>query len=198
LDKTIYNNNMRTKFYTGKGDSGESRVGRRKISKNNPLFDFLGGLDELNSWLGLCRVGAAKLSSRFGRQIDVARILKEIQESLFIIQAEAAAGAFGYSKSPKISEEKTKYLEMVIEGIDKVVPKIEKFIIPGGSELAAKLDFGRTIARRIERLAKRYNEKKKLSKSLLQFLNRLSSLLFALARYVNFKLGLKEENPSYK
>lgn len=210
---------MRTKFFTGEGDEGESTVGPstgsgqpRKISKSSSLIELLGGLDELNSWIGFCRVEANRRGSVDGpvrnpriphgsgqirEKPNVNEVLRLVQETLFIIQAEVAALGFGYPKSPKITDDKIKYLEDVILKVDSIVPKIEKFIIPGGSELAARLDISRTEARKVERLAKKYSEEKTLSAPLLKFLNRLSSLLFALARYANYESGEKEENPSY-
>ncbi|MCP6720052.1 MAG: cob(I)yrinic acid a,c-diamide adenosyltransferase [Patescibacteria group bacterium] len=187
---------MRTKFFTGEGDRGESEVRGKKISKSNTLIDLLGGLDELNSWVGFCRVEAENNFSQKGL-VNVSNVVGQIQESLFVVQAEVAALGFGYPKSPKINEDKTRYLETIIKEIDSVVPKIEKFIIVGGSELSARLDVARAIARRTERQAKKYSEEKQLREPVLKFLNRLSSILFALARYVNHELGIKEENPSY-
>ncbi|HXF43958.1 MAG TPA: hypothetical protein VNK70_00550 [Candidatus Paceibacterota bacterium] len=204
---------METKFFTGKGDDGRSRVNGREVSKSNPMVDFLGGLDELNSWLGFCRLAAEKftevrppsIDGNFGSSnlpvLDVAGILKKIQNFLFIAQAEAAALGFGYEKSPKITEEEIKYFEEVIAEIDRVVPKIEKFVMAGGTELSARLDVGRAIARRVERQAKRYEPdepEKCLTPATLKFLNRLSSVLFALARYVNHASGVKEEHPTYE
>jgi len=188
---------MKTRFFTGEGDKGESKVNNRAVSKSSTLVEFLGGLDELNSWLGFCRVGAEKSDNTNSAGIDAPKILKDIQNSLFIIQAEVAAKGFGYPKSPKIDENKTKELEKTIEKIDEFLPKIEKFIIVGGTELSARLDVARAIARRVERLAKKYSEENELSDPLLKFLNRLSSGLFALARYVNHKSGIAEEHPTY-
>lgn len=189
---------METKFYTSKGDDGTSRINGREVSKSNPVVEFLGGLDELNSWVGLCRVEALEMKPG---EIDVAAVLKKIQNALFIAQAETAALGFGYEKSPKITENKTRYFEEVIAEIDKIVPKLEKFIIVGGTELSARLDVARAIARRVERQAKKYVTEepgRNLSPEMMKFLNRLSSILFALARYVNFTSGVKEENPSYE
>ena len=187
---------MRTKFFTGEGDRGDSKIGGKKISKSNALIDLLGGLDELNSWVGLCRV-EAQTNFPESKLVDVPNVIKQIQESIFVIQAEVAALGFGYPKSPKIGEDKTRELEVVISEIDGVVPKIEKFIIVGGSELSARLDVARAITRRVERQAKKYSEEKQLRGPVLKFLNRLSSVLFALARYVNHELGIQEEHPSY-
>jgi cob(I)alamin adenosyltransferase len=181
---------MKTKFFTGQGDKGQSAFGKKKLPKDNALFDLLGDLDELNSWVGLARVEAKK---------DVGEILKTVQQTLFIIQAETAVVGFGYEARGfrKIDAGKTGEIEKIIEALDKKLPAIKKFILPGGSELSARLDVARVIARRAERAAVRFNRTKKLSPELLQFLNRLSSLFFALARYANRKKGVKEDNPNY-
>jgi len=174
-----------TIYYTGKGDKGTSKMGARKMAKSDPLFELLGSLDELNSWLGVCQY----------------KKLKAIQEDLFIAQAEIASIAISKIKSQKSKLQiKTNKLEEEIAKIDKIVPTITKFIIPGASELSAKLDYARTLARRAERSALKTNEANKATSSaeLIQYLNRLSSYLFALARLVNFRLKLKEHNPSYK
>lgn len=166
-----------TIYYTGRGDRGKSAIGAKKIAKDDPLFEALGALDELNSWLGFCQY----------------KRLKAIQEDLFIAQAEIAMVAMGKKSKIKITKAKTERLEKEIMAIDKIVPQIKKFIIPGASELSAKLDFGRALARRAERAA----VKAKVSAELLQYLNRLSSILFALARLVNYRLNKREEHPSY-
>lgn len=188
---------MKTQFFTGKGDSGESHYGKTTLKKSSLGADFLGSLDELNSWLGLTKVSAEGGSASGGEAIDVASVLKEAQNSIFIIQAEIASLVFGLAGDKKISEEKTKNMEDVIQKIDELVPPLTKFILPGGSELSARLDVGRTLARKAERLAKKFSEEKELTSELLQYLNRLSSLLFALARYVNHSRGIREDNPSY-
>ncbi len=181
---------MKTQFYTGRGDKGQSAFGKKKLPKDNALFDLLGDLDELNSWTGLARVEAKK---------DMAGILKTVQQTLFVIQAEVAVTGFGYETRgfKKIDAGKTKEVEEIIKNIDKKMPSLRKFVLPGGSELSARLDIARVVARRTEREAIKFNRIKKLSPELLQFLNRLSSLFFALARYANHKKGIREENPGY-
>lgn len=197
---------MNTQFFTGAGDTGKSKIGKTEISKADFLFDVLGNLDELNSWLGFCKVAAGKTYIRLKNfrkdSIEILPILKEIQEMLFIAQAEIAA--IGLSADPpaggnskKITAEKTEFLERIIGEIDSVLPPLKNFVIPGGSELSARLDIARAISRRVEKSAVKYGKEKELSPELLKFLNRLSSALFALARYANFKLGIKEENPNY-
>ncbi|MEK7616329.1 MAG: cob(I)yrinic acid a,c-diamide adenosyltransferase [Patescibacteria group bacterium] len=167
-----------TIYYTGRGDKGKSEMGEKKIAKDHPLFELLGTLDELSSWLGVCRY----------------KKLKQIQEDLFIAQAEIGMKAMGRRYTLRVTRSMTERLQREIMAIDKVVPQIKKFIIPGASELSAKLDYARALARRAERAAVRA----KASPELLQYLNRLSSMLFALARLVNFRLKFKEENPKYR
>ena len=182
---------MKTQFFTGRGDKGQSAFGKKKLPKDDVLFDVLGNLDELNSWTGFCRTEASA---------DIRAILKEIQETLFMVQADVAAAGFNYKAKSFAGNigQKTSELEMAIGKIDKKLPTIKKFILPGGSEFSARLDVARVIARRAEHSAVRFNnKKKKLQPELLQYLNRLSSVLFALARYVNYKKKIKEENPKY-
>ena len=170
-----------TVFYTGRGDKGKSEMGARKIAKDDPVFEALGSLDELNSWLGYCH------SSLKANTYQLKALIKLIQEDLFIAQAEIGLRAMGRRSKYQISNIKTQRLESEIMKIDKIVPQIKKFIIPGGSELSAKLDYARALARRAERDAVKANTLKPntCSHELLQYLNRLSSLLFALARLVN-------------
>ncbi len=187
---------MKTRFFTGDGDNGESKIGNNKVSKSSPIVDLLGSLDELNSWVGFSKIEAQRNAAGLS-EIAVSETLKKVQETLFVIQAEVAGINFGYEKYPKIEEKHTRELEEIVKKIDAILPPLKKFVIVGGSELSARLDVARTFTRRTERVAKRVSEEKELPTPLLQYLNRLSSLFFALARYVNFKLGYGEEHPSY-
>ncbi|MDP1706336.1 MAG: cob(I)yrinic acid a,c-diamide adenosyltransferase [bacterium] len=195
---------MKTRFFTGKGDKGKSFVGGKNFSKGEVFFELIGVLDELNSWLGVCRASAQGFDKKIGkRKFNLTADIGLLQNFVFIVQAEFAALRFGYPKSPKISKIHTDFLEKFIEKVDSEFPPLTKFVISGGSELSAQLDFARTLARRAEREAVKFSAKQKNNlrqpaDEALRFLNRLSSVLFALARYVNFKLKIKELNPSYK
>lgn len=184
----------KTKFYTGEGDGGKSKMGNKKINKNDSLFWLLGGLDELNSWLGFCRAVMLKTA----KLKTAGDWIKEAQEGLFIAQAEVAAVGSGFKPKFKIDENKTIWLEKIIKEIDKKLPPLTKFIIPGASEISARLDVARVMVRKTERSAKEFYVKIKLSPELMKYLNRLSSFLFALARWTNYLLKIKEEHPSYK
>ena len=184
---------MKTVFYTGKGDDGKSRIGKKLMCKDNPLIGILGQLDGLNSWLGFARVEA----ERSAKTRKLAPPILEIQELIFIVQAEVAALGFGLKVSRKISKGDLAALERIILTADREIPPITKFIVPGESELSARLDVARTEARALERAAVA-SKKPKLSSDVLAFLNRLSSALFALARLANVRRGRRERHPSYQ
>lgn len=167
-------------------------MGDKKLSKDDPVFEVLGGLDELNSWLAVCRAGAGP------RFKNISSLILTIQETMFIAQAEIAAAGMGRPTKVRVAKEKTDHLEKEIAEMDHELPEITRFIIPGGSQLSVNLDYARAIARRAERGIRKYDKIKKIRPELMQYINRLSSILFAMARYVNFKMKVKEENPSYK
>jgi cob(I)alamin adenosyltransferase len=188
---------MKTKFFTRKGDAGESSVGQQKVSKTNQGITLLGSLDECNCVIGLARSYTTSTSEEM---LILHDSLLRTQELLFILQAEIAAKLF----PPKVENTKiitaghVEEVESVIESLDTVIPPITHFIIPGESILSAQLDVARTIARRVEREAILFSEDAPLSDESKSFLNRLSSLLFALARYSNVVQNKEEHGPSYK
>ncbi len=188
-------------LYTRKGDTGTTKTFGcdQRISKSSDIAEALGSLDEINSFLGLVKVESEKIKWKIpGSEFKLKGLIHNIQESLFIIQAEVA----GYPKP--LGEEKVKDLEKVIDEIEKTLPPIKTFFISGGSKLGALFDISRTIARRAERrvvsvsLEKNVNKKEKISKETLSYLNRLSSILYALARLSNHKSGINEVSPKYK
>ncbi len=185
---------MNTKFYTGKGDGGESFVGKKKISKDSAALEALGSLDELNSWLGLCRAAGNNLKKT---TIDVTEALRKVQEQIFIIQAEIAVLVFEYPGGPKLNASHLEGLEALIKDIDALLPPLTKFIVPGASEVSARLDVGRTLARLAERRVVTLSIHEKISPDVLGYMNRLSSALFAIARYTNHIQGVSEDNPRY-
>lgn len=174
-------------LYTRKGDGGTTKTlyCDQRLSKSSTIAEALGTLDELNSWLGLCR---ARLASE-------SVTLFEVQQNLFIVQAEVA-GAEGKTINP----EKVTAMEAKIDGVEKEMPPIKSFFIPGATEEGALLDCARTLSRRAERRVVAVHEegKIKIGASSLAYLNRLSSLLYALARLANHRAGAKEEAPTYK
>ena len=99
-----------------------------------------------------------------------------------------------------MTKEKVEEVEMIIDSIEKELPEIKSFFVSGGTELAVYFDISRTIARRAERRVTEVSEegKTKVGEFTKAYLNRLSSLLYALARLSNHKFGITEESPDYK
>ncbi len=150
----------------------------------------MGNLDELNSTLGIIRSMANK---------NLAKRLLEIQQNIFSIQANIFYIIINRKKeAPKFESEKTTNLEKEIAEIEKLFPPQKKFIIPGESPLPAWLDLARTTTRKVERSAFVFNKTKKIPKEILSYLNRLSSLFFAMARQEARVEGVRENNPQYK
>ncbi len=176
-------------LYTGKGDGGTTKVfgcDQQRISKSSELPEALGALDELNTFLGFVRMRAAK-------EPRIAAILRETQEALFIVQAEVAGA------DKRITQEKVEAIETIVNDIEKEIPPLKGFSIAGGTELSALLDVARTVARRAERrlVAVTDARLREVSGETRAYMNRLSSLLFALARLANHLAGVKEETPRY-
>ena len=168
-----------------------------RISKASELPEALGALDELNSFVGLCKVRAKQVQDSGvevgGKLYHTSEILRDVQETLFIIQAEVA----GAPKS--VGKEKVEYVDTIVNAIEREIPPIVAFSIAGGTELSALLDVARTIARRMERRLVAVADKgRAVGEHSKAYANRLSSLLFALARLANHKSGITEETPSYK
>ncbi|MFA6552688.1 MAG: cob(I)yrinic acid a,c-diamide adenosyltransferase [Candidatus Paceibacterota bacterium] len=182
-------------LYTKKGDNGTTKIFGcdQRISKSSAIAEALGSLDEINSFLGLCKIKVKENKLKIDGEL-VENLLHETQENLFIVQAELA----GAKKT--ISEEKVLNLEKIIGQIEKELPPFKTFFISGGTELAALFDVARTIARRAERRVVAVADSKDITvgKFTLSYMNRLSSILYALTRFANHKAGVKEKAPEYK
>lgn len=186
------------KYFTAKGDTGTTTLFNcpqgARLSKGDAVFETLGALDELNCMVGLCRSvversGFSALDAH-GRS-DFLKTLFSIQEDLFVIQAEIAGA------TPRLSPVKVGALEAAIERLSRMFPEVHSFVIPGATELGARLDIARAVARRVER---RYVKQNGTTDASLigAYLNRLSSLLYCLARCANHIQSAPEEKPSYQ
>jgi len=183
-------------LYTRKGDRGKTGTFGcdQRVSKSSKIAEALGTLDEINSYLGLCKIKAKKQGLVIFGGDSLASLIGDVQKDLFIIQAEIA----GSEKT--MTSEKVTSLEIVIDWAEKELPPIKSFFISGGTKLAAMFDFARTLARRAERRVVEVMEegKTKVGENTLAYLNRLSSLLYALARLANHVSGITEDSPDYK
>lgn len=176
-------------LYTRKGDGGMSGLygTKKRFPKDSPVYEALGTVDELNSLLGACR---AQVNDQ-ENEISIQREIRKAQEILFIVQAELAG-------APKcVSRSHIEALEQVVDHIEDTIPRPHAFVIPGGSELSAFLDYARSVARRTERTVLRAGSDIHLSPDSRAYLNRLSSLLYALARLASQRENVQEMSPSY-
>ncbi len=174
-------------LYTKKGDKGTTKFFDcdQRFSKSSVIAEALGTLDEVNSFFGIIKSQTPAQNKKYVHQI---------QENLFIIQAEVAGAA------KKIEKSKILGLEKEINKIEKELSLIKTFFISGSNETEAMFDFARTLVRRAERRVVAVEEEGliKISPNTLAYLNRLSSFLYALARHSAYKSGIKESAPLYK
>jgi len=182
-------------FYTGKGDGGTTKLfdspkGQR-VSKSSPIFETLGMLDELNTLTGWCRVAAPR-DLKAGERPVVA-ILLDVQDHLFTLQAEVA----GAPKS--VLQTSIDTINTLISGIEKSLPEVKTFLVPGGTEFSARLDIARAVSRRVERHLVQLHEsgERTISEGSRAYANRLSSLFYALTRFANHSAGVPERPPQY-
>lgn len=183
-------------LFTGKGDKGTTKLFDTKagvrVSKSSAVFECLGMLDELNTLTGWCKVATTKDFLVCGRPCK--EILHEVQDHLFTIQAEVA----GAQKS--VVQTSTEKLSALINEIEKELPEIKTFLVPGGTELSARLDIARAVSRRVERRLVALNEsgERAISDGSRAYANRLSSLFYALVRLQNHRSGITESPPQYR
>ncbi len=167
------------KIYTKTGDGGETGLfGGERVSKDSPRIEAYGAVDELNSVIGVVR------SLRPSEDID--SVLKKIQTDLFVLGADLATQKSSKRRIvPNIRASHIKPLEIFIDTFQDSLPPLESFVLPGGSPAAAQLHFARTVCRRAEVLTVRLSRSETINSSVCIYLNRLSDLLFVLARYAN-------------
>jgi len=173
-----------SKVYTKTGDQGQtSLVGGARVSKSSLRVDAYGDVDELNSMIGVAR------SETNDAAID--EVLGLIQNDLFTLGADLASPA--EIQVPRISEQFVATLEEISDRFLAELQPLKEFILPGGSKAGAILHLARTVARRAERKAVALAEHEELNPEAIVYLNRLSDLLFILARAVNHRAGIPEK-----
>lgn len=178
---------MSIKIYTKTGDKGTtSLIGGTKVSKADLRIEAYGTVDELNSYIGLCK-------DVINEDIT-GRVLQEVQDRLFTIGAALACDPEKNIKMaiPDLLEEDCRYLEQEIDKMDTQLPVMKSFILPGGHIAVSHLHIARCVCRRAERTCIRLTEAHPIEPLIVKYLNRLSDYLFVLARYVGEKLGAPE------
>ena len=178
--------NRVVKIYTRTGDGGEtSYFDGTRVRKDDPRLDTYGDIDELNAWLGFARAS--------GIDNDLAAALARIQHDLFALGAQLADPAGKLSErvlKAIVADDDVVRLEHAIDEYERDLPPLKKFILSGGTPAGAALHVGRTVCRRAERRMVALDPA--VDGVLLRYVNRLSDLLFVLARVVNHRAGVRE------
>ena len=177
------------KIYTKTGDGGETGLfGGDRVSKASSRVDAYGEVDELNSVLGLARL------SQLGKEAPDAfdALLATIQSRLFDVGAELANAKGKDLGIPLVDDSDVEQMEQAIDRAEEEVPPLKTFVLPGGSRLAADLHVARTVCRRAERRVVALAQEAEVRPEVIRYLNRLSDLLFTLARLANARAGLSD------
>lgn len=163
------------RIYTAKGDTGATDLLGERVGKDDPRIDLIGSLDESTSAIGLGRAHAT---------IDAwQELLIQAQRDLYQIMAELAFVDALRPDAYQLKPERTEWLEASIAKVEATVELPPQFVLPGDTVAGAALDVARTVVRRAERLAVRLGHAGMIENpEILRYLNRLSSLLFIIAR----------------
>ena len=175
------------KLYTKTGDAGQTSLyGGSRLAKNNLRVVAYGEVDELQATLGLAAAHASTL--QLG---EITEILQIIQQDNFTLSAELATPA-GSEPKLVILDSRVSWLEAQIDRYDAELPTLRTFILQGGSLPGASLHLARAVCRRAERAVVALSVAEELRNIPQKYLNRLSDLLFVLARLANYRLGVEE------
>ncbi len=173
------------KGFTGTGDRGETSLyGGTRVGKENPRVEAYGAVDELNSQIGVVRAVLKR-----GR---VEEWLRGVQRDLFTLGGDLASELVS-ANVPRVERRHVTRLEKVLEEVHEGLRPLKRFILPAGSVAAAELQVARSVCRRAERRVAALARLESINPEAIPYLNRLSSLLFDLARLVNVEEGAVEE-----
>jgi cob(I)alamin adenosyltransferase len=178
---------VRVKIYTRTGDAGETGLfGGGRVSKDHPRTSAYGDVDELNSVVGVARATAP--AEPFDELLDgIQRDLFSIGGRLATPEPEKVAKAMAKAVLPP---ERVKTFERAMDEAEAELPPLQAFVLPGGTPKAAALHLARTVCRRAERSVVRLAREEGVPAEILVYLNRLSDLLFTLARLANHRAGV--------
>lgn len=178
----------KVKIYTKTGDNGETSLfGGNRLRKDSPRVEAYGTVDELNASFGT--------AASFIKDKKIRSIIENIQNDLFEIGAELADPqkiGKNTNKLFKLNKAKVLELEKIIDQLDSRLPTLKSFIIPGGTTSSSLIQVSRSITRRAERRIISLSRKEKINPDLLVYMNRLSDLLFVIARQLNKKANVKD------
>ena len=173
------------KAYSGTGDKGETSLyGGTRVGKEGPRVEAFGAVDELNSQIGVARA--------LVKDEKPSLALKQIQEDLWILGGDLANELVN-AKVPRIGKGQLRRLESVTDELNSGLPRLRRFIMPGGSLAGAELHVARAVCRRAERRIVALSKVESINPDVVPYINRLSSFLFVLAREINKRQKMPEE-----
>lgn len=179
---------MAFKIYTKTGDKGTtSLIGGTKVPKSHLRIEAYGTVDELNSYIGLCR--------DLLTDDNIRSILQEVQDRLFTIGSSLACDPIKEPKMriPDLKEKDVELLEKEMDKMNEDIPEMKSFILPGGHTTVSHLHIARCVCRRAERCCVRLElESLEVEQIILKYLNRLSDYLFVLSRFCGHQLNVLE------
>ena len=173
------------RIYTRTGDEGKTGlVGGARISKDSSRVVAYGNVDEFNSVLGLVRA--------VSQNREINSLLEELQRDLFTVGADLASPSEDSRTVPRITKDMVASMEKTIDKFQEELPSLKVFILPSGGQAGALLHFARSVARRAERNIVALARTDKINENLIPYMNRLSDLLFVIARVMNYREGQSE------
>ena len=182
----LLTHNSCVSIYTKFGDKGNTALlGGVVTTKDDPRVEAYGSVDELNAVLGIVIA--------FNDIEEVGKSLIQIQNDLFVVGAELASKTPPSANNPLYTKRASE-MEKEIDSMDKEIPELKNFILPGGSKTASLLHLARTICRRTERTIVALSKSKgeTVNPDIIIYINRLGDLIFTQARFVNYKKNEKE------
>lgn len=176
------------RIYTRTGDGGETGLfSGKRVGKDDLRVEAYGAVDEVNNYIGLLR------AESLPEEVD--RTLADIQRDLFTVGADLATPADGRKadRVARIGADHVQKLEKAIDELDGQLPPLRHFVLPAGPRAAALAHVARGVARTAERRVVALSRVETVTPGVLHYLNRLSDLLFVVARFVTNKMGLRDE-----
>jgi cob(I)alamin adenosyltransferase len=177
---------MSMKIYTKTGDKGQtSLIGGTRVPKHHIRIEAYGTVDELNSWMGVIRDSVSDDTTK--------KLIIDIQDKLFTIGSHLASDPEkSKMKLPEITDTHVAVMEVAIDEMDKVVPPMKNFVLPGGHLSVSYCHVARCVCRRAERCIIHLSETAPVEDVIVRYVNRLSDYLFMLSRKLTHDLGAEE------
>lgn len=176
------------KIYTRNGDGGETGIwGGMRMAKDEARMEAIGSVDELNATVGLAAASAQEAVGSLHDGDPLPGLLGSVQQDLLVAGTELMAPSREGPGAdlPRLTGEEVTRLEAAIDDLTARLPELRNFIVPGGTDTAARLHLARAVCRRAERRLTTLRRSQDVSPDVCVYLNRLGDLLFVLARYAN-------------